>query len=154
MESTRTNIPSSIGLLALRLGAGAWLLTHGYPKFQKVLAGEFDQFGDPIGLGTGLSLFLIMFAEFFCTIFVALGIGARLFAFPIVFGMCVAAFVAHGDDPWSKREPSLMFAIVYFALIFTGAGRFSLDNLLGIDGRLCKLVGIGRKNYASEKGHL
>jgi putative oxidoreductase len=37
------------GLLLLRIGFSAAMLTHGYGKFMKVLAGDFS-FGDPIGI--------------------------------------------------------------------------------------------------------
>jgi putative oxidoreductase len=33
------------------------LLTHGLPKFQKLINGSFE-FGDPIAIGTAPSLFL------------------------------------------------------------------------------------------------
>ncbi len=45
---------NSLGLLVLRLGTGGYMLTHGWGKLQMVLAGDFDKFGDPIGLGSGL----------------------------------------------------------------------------------------------------
>ena len=69
----------------------------------------------------------------------------------ILFGslvaMGVAAFVAHGSDPWSmeeafklfaagqaqlplSKEPALLFLIPFLALIFTGPGKFSIDALI------------------------
>ena len=45
------------GLLLLRIGISAAMLTHGYGKFMKVLAGDFS-FGDPIGIGPTASLIL------------------------------------------------------------------------------------------------
>jgi len=127
---------ASVGLLILRIGFGAYMMAHGYGKLQMVLAGQFDQFGDPIGLGSGLSLVLIMFAEFFCALFVLVGFATRFSAIPIVIGMAVAAFVAHGADPWTmgggggSKQPALMFMTAFLTLVFTGAGRFSIDHLI------------------------
>ncbi|MCW8803231.1 MAG: hypothetical protein OQK57_02445, partial [Ignavibacteriaceae bacterium] len=48
---TRINSTSvNLGLLLLRLSAGGFMLTHGYPKLQRLLSGEL-RFGDPLGLG-------------------------------------------------------------------------------------------------------
>jgi putative oxidoreductase len=137
----------SIGLLILRIGIAGYMATHGWGKLQMVLAGQYEMFGDPIGIGSRLSLLLVMFAEFICALLVLVGAATRLAAIPVVITMCVAAFVAHGNDPWtmtkaaelffsgaskswaSKQTP-LMFAAVFLALIFTGAGRYSVDGLL------------------------
>ncbi len=138
---------ASLGLLLLRLGFGGFMASHGWGKFQMVLEGKFDQFGDPIGLGSGLSLVLAAGSEFFCALLVALGLVTRAAAVPVAFTMGVAAFVAHGADPWtmgegarlfqaglakswSSKEPALLFLIPFAALVFTGAGKFSLDALL------------------------
>lgn len=139
---------TSLGLLILRLGTGGYLITHGWGKLQMVMAGQFEQFGDPIGLGPQLSLVLVTGAEFFCALLVALGLATRFAAIPVVFAMGVAALVAHGNDPWTStaaaqlfmsgraeswasKEPALQFLIVFLTLIFTGAGRYSLDAVIG-----------------------
>jgi len=62
-------------------------------------------------------------------------VATRFAAAPVVFTMIVAAFVVHGSDPWTmgagaSKEPALLFAFVFLALIFTGAGKFSVDGLL------------------------
>ena len=86
-------------------------------------------------------------AEFFCALLVILGFATRLAAAPIVFGMAVAAFVAHGGDPWTmgqgaalfmagkakswaSKEPALLFLIPFLALMFAGAGKLSIDGLI------------------------
>jgi putative oxidoreductase len=110
-------------------------------------AGQFEMMGDPIGLGNRLSLILLMFAEFVCSLLVMAGLATRLAALPVVFAMGVAAFVAHARDPWTleaaarlffagqtkmilAKEPALIFLVVFLALAFTGAGRFSVDALI------------------------
>ena len=147
MTIEQREMTTSVGLLILRLGIGGYLLTHGLGKLEMLMAGQFEQFGDPIGIGSQLSLILVTFAEFVCAILLMLGLATRLAAIPIVINMGVAAFTAHGSDPWTSSEaarafmsgeseswaskqPALMFLIPAFALIFTGPGRFSLDEVI------------------------
>lgn len=134
----------SLGLLILRIGIAGYMITHGWGKVQMILAGQHEMFGDPVGLGSQLSLWLVTFAEFVCAILVLAGLATRVAAVPVVIAMTVAAFVAHGNDPWTMQEaamrffsgaskswaskqPALMFASVFLALVFTGAGRYSVD---------------------------
>jgi putative oxidoreductase len=147
MDARRQEGMTGLGLLILRLGVGGYLLTHGWGKLQRVIAGELDWFGDPIGLGPVPSLLLVVFAEFFCALLVMIGLGTRFAAIPVVVAMGVAAFVAHGSDPWTmgrgaelftaggaqswaSKEPALLFLVPFLALALTGAGRFSLDDLV------------------------
>lgn len=146
METRRHDLTTSVGLLILRLGIGGYMLTHGWGKVQMLLAGDFDKFGDPIGLGNTLSLVLVVTAEFLGALLVMLGAATRFAAATVVIAMTVAALVAHGSDPWTmgegyrlfmsgeskswaSKEPALLYLIPFLALVFTGAGRFSIDGL-------------------------
>src|SRR5512147_327259 len=100
METERKEMFASIGLLILRLGIGGYLITHGWGKLQMLLAGGADKFGDPIGLGSTVSLALVTLSEFICALLIMLGLGTRLATFPVVISMAVAAFVVHAKDPW------------------------------------------------------
>jgi putative oxidoreductase len=115
--------------LILRIIGGGFMLTHGVPKLMKVINGNME-FSDPIGLGVGPSLFLTVFAEFFCALFIFLGLGTRLASIPLFITMFVAAFVAHGDDPFARKEKALMFLLVYLALFLFGGGKYSIDNFI------------------------
>ncbi len=117
-------------LLILRVGTGAFMLTHGYPKLQRLLSGEF-QFADPFGLGPGISLGLTVFAEFFCSILLILGLGTRLATIPLIVTMSVAAFIAHGADPFARKEMALLYLLSFVVLLFSGPGKISADQLLG-----------------------
>lgn len=147
MDEKQKELTESLGLLILRLGMGGYMATHGWGKVQMIVNNQYDQMGDPIGLGNTLSLVLVTFAEFICAIAVAMGLGTRLAAIPIVFAMGVAAFVVHGSDPWTmgeaaarffakeseswaSKEPALMFAFAFLALVFTGPGKFSVDAVI------------------------
>lgn len=113
-------------LLILRIGVSGLMLTHGYPKLMKVLDGDM-QFGDPFGIGAGISLVLAAFAEGICSVLIILGLGTRLATIPIIITMATAAFLVHANDPFSKQELPLLYLLVYITLLITGGGRYSID---------------------------
>lgn len=118
------------GLLILRVGVGLMMaFGHGLGKFNMLLSGA--EFGDPIGLGAGLSLFLTVFAEFFCSLGLVVGLLTRAASIPLIVTMLVAALVVHADDPFGNKEKALLFLTAYIPILLAGAGRFSLDNLIG-----------------------
>lgn len=122
-------ISIDLSVLLLRFGAGAILFTHGLPKLMKIISGDFS-FADPIGLGPALSLILAAFAEGICTLFVIFGIGTRFSAIVISLNMAVAFFFAHAGDPFSAKEKSLLFLLMFVIILFTGGGKYSLDKKL------------------------
>jgi putative oxidoreductase len=149
MEAERKEMSASIGLLILRLGIGGYLITHGWGKLQMLLAGGAEKFGDPIGLGSTLSLALVTTSEFLCALLIILGLATRLAAVPVVISMAVAAFVIHAGDPWTmeaaanaffsgasktwfSKEPALLYLIPFLSLVFTGGGKISLDGLIAV----------------------
>lgn len=115
-----------LSILLLRVGAGALILTHGYPKLLKVFAGDFS-FGDPIGLGPELSLILAAFAEGICGLLVAAGFWTRISALVLTINMSVVVFVAHAGDPFGSKEKGLLFLLMFVVLLFTGGGKYSFD---------------------------
>ncbi len=118
-------------LLVLRILVAAFMLTHGLPKFYKLMAGGEIKFGDPIGLGPATSLSLAVFAEVICSTFIFIGLGTRLATIPLIVTMLIAAFVAHADDPFGRKELPLLYISVYITLIILGSGKYSVDYLLG-----------------------
>ncbi len=127
---SRINLNAThLSVLLLRLAAGGFMLTHGYGKLQQLMAGEF-QFADPIGVGPEVSLVLAVFAEFFCSLLVMLGLGTRLATIPLIVTMAVAAFIAHGADPFGRKEMALLYLVIYVVLLLTGSGKYSVDRLI------------------------
>jgi putative oxidoreductase len=118
-----------LGLLVLRVGIGALMIGHGAGKVTDLLSGE-AAFPDPIGLGPVPSLALAAFAEFLCALLVVAGLLTRWAAVPVLINMLVAALIFHASDPFAEKEHALLFAIPFLALVFTGAGRYSLDGWL------------------------
>jgi putative oxidoreductase len=115
-----------IWLLLLRISASAFMITHGFPKFRKLLIGEFD-FADPFGIGMIASLSLAVFAEFFCSILIIAGFLTRLASIPLIITMGVAAFVVHANDPFKSMELSLLYMLIFTTVLVMGPGKYSLD---------------------------
>ncbi|MBT8284931.1 MAG: DoxX family protein [Flavobacteriaceae bacterium] len=122
----KNNLQVNIGLAFLRISASAMILTHGYPKFQKLLSGDFE-FGDPLGLGATPSLFLAIIGEFICPILVMIGFKTRWAALPTAITMAVAAFIVHAQDPFGNKEKALLFLTIFVTIMLLGPGKYSID---------------------------
>ncbi len=118
-----------IAILLLRLGVAALVMTHGIPKLMRVLEGNFG-FGDPLGLGPVVSLFLVTFAEAICAFLVLIGLWTRVAAIPLIINFIVVVFVAHADDPFGNKEKGVFFLISFIVLFLSGAGKYSLDKMI------------------------
>jgi putative oxidoreductase len=119
-----------ISILFLRLAVGALMLTHGWPKLEKLINGNM-QFADPFGIGQGASLVLTVFAEVLCSILLIIGLGTRFAAIPLIITMATAAFVIQADDPLNKKELALLYLAIYITLLAISAGRYSIDYIIG-----------------------
>lgn len=132
MKKTMNGIkPLSIdlGLLLLRIASGGlMLINHGWPKISN-FAEKADRFADPFGIGSTASLLLVIFAEFFCSSLLILGLLTRYSLIPLIITMVVAAFVVHAGDPFREIESALFFLISYVVLFLTGAGKYSADHI-------------------------
>ena len=118
----------SIVILLARIIFGFLFLSHGIAKWQNFI-GTSDLFPDPLGLGATLSMWLVLFAEIFCSIGFMLGALFRLSLIPMIFTMCVAFFIFHSGDTLAAKEPSLMFLTIFTLLYITGPGKYSIDNI-------------------------
>lgn len=121
----------SFGLLILRLIAGGTMaVNHGYTK----LTGFNDMlskgFADPFHIGMKASLGLTIFAEFFCSILIVLGLATRLATIPLIIAMGVALFMAHGGNIFGQGEAAGIYLAIFICLLFTGAGKYSVDKMI------------------------
>lgn len=126
MEKSNT----SIALLVLRSGAALMMLTHGIPKLMQFFSGEPIAFASVMGMSMGVSLALAVFAEVVCSVFIILGLGTRMATIPLIITMLTAAFYIHANDPFSGKEMSLLYALIFIVLLITGAGKYSIDHIL------------------------
>lgn len=126
LNSDLTKAPVDLAVLVLRVFSGAFIMTHGVPKVQKIIAGDLA-FGDPIGLGPETSLVLVAFAEAVCGLLVILGLGTRWATIPLIIAMGVAGIIHHAADPFGTKEKPFLFLVIFVVLLLTGGGRYSLD---------------------------
>lgn len=115
--------------LLLRLIFGGMFIRYGYMKlvgFNEIL----PHFGDIIGIGSKLSLILVVFAEFFCGILVTIGLFTRLAVIPIFITMIVAYFIAHAADPFDAKALAFLFMLLSIVVFILGSGKYSADKLL------------------------
>ena len=117
-------------LLMLRIAVAVMMLTHGWPKLNRLIAGGEIQFLDFMGLGPDLSLALAVFAEVFCSIFILIGFGTRIAAIPLFITTLVIVFDAHAGDPFAKKEMPIHYMVSYIILLIAGSGKYSVDNLI------------------------
>ncbi len=105
--------------------ASLMLILHGLPKLQNYTALS-SQFPDPLGIGSMLSLTLVVFAEVFCSILVLLGVATRLATIPLIITMGVAFFIFHSADPFAVKELSLFFLLSFTTLFISGTGQYPI----------------------------
>ncbi|MDX1767394.1 MAG: DoxX family protein [Arenibacter troitsensis] len=115
-----------LGLLFLRISSAILMMTHGLPKFQKLISGNFE-FGDPIGIGAAPSLFLAVLGEFIFPILVIIGFKTRWATVPPIITMLVAAVIVHGADPFNVKEKAVLFLVAFISILMLGPGKYSLD---------------------------
>ncbi len=127
MPGTNPSPASSIGLLLMRLGAGALLIYgHGWPKLLHY-SERAGRFPDPLHVGHDRSLMMAIFAELVCAAAVMLGFATRLAAAVVVFLFAVILGVVTRGQPFADRELAMVFALPFLCLVFTGGGAYALD---------------------------
>lgn len=125
-----TDFAFNMAMLILRLGMGVLMIPHGYDKLVHFAQYKKD-FMNLLGLGPTLSLALVVFAEFFCAIFLVMGLFTRLMAAILLIEMFIVVFKAHQGQVFGDGEHGMLFLTGYIAIILLGAGKVSLDGILG-----------------------
>ena len=127
--TTRYTARASLFLLALRVLFGVLLLSHGIAKVDD-FAALSEVFPDPLGLGSRISLTLAIFGELFCSVGFIVGAFYRLALIPMIFTMCVALFVVHGNDPFAVKELAAIYLSVFVLMYISGPGNYAHDRLI------------------------
>ena len=120
----------TIAAFLLRLALGALIIPHGYGKLIS-FASKSATFSDPFHIGSPTSMALVIFAEFFCGVFILLGLFTRLACIPLIIAMLVIVFQVNNADFFGKAEKPALFLFGYMALMFMGPGKLSMDRLIG-----------------------
>ncbi len=122
---------ADVGLVLLRLATAAIFISHGYQKlfvygFSGV-TGAFTHMGVPL---PGITGPLIALLEFFGGIALIIGLLTRLVALGFVCDMLGAILLVQLKSGFSHYELEFMLLAASLTLLFTGAGRFSIDALI------------------------
>lgn len=119
----------NLALFILRVGAGILMIHHGYDKLVhfKQYAPNFMHF---LGLSSTFSLGLVVFAEFFCSIFVMLGLFTRFACIFLLISTFVAVSDAHKYDIFGKGEHASLFFIIFLTILIIGPGKISVDGMM------------------------
>ncbi len=119
-------------MLLLRLAVGGIMMHHGYSKLIGfgIIKNSFMNF---LGIGSTMSLALVVFAEFFCALFIVLGLFTRFAAIALIICMAVAFFMAHNGIIFGEKggETALLYLIGYSVLLLVGPGKISVDSMIG-----------------------
>ncbi len=122
---------SDLGLLWLRVLTGAGMAYHGYGKVFGGQIGMMAEGLEKMGLPfPSLMAWAAALSEFAGGICLALGLGTQFAALFIFVTMTVAAFKAHAADPFKAKELALAYWAASGALMLTGGGKFSLDEII------------------------
>jgi putative oxidoreductase len=118
----------SVLILFIRIFFGVLLMLHGFDKmvhFQE----RSTTFPSIFGFGSYMSLMLIVFIEFCCSMFLIFGLLVRVTVIPMIIAMAVAFFDVHDAD-FPEGELSFIYLILFLLLYITGPGKYSIDYLI------------------------
>lgn len=120
----------SAAVFILRITVGAIMLHHGYNKLIH-FADMQPKFMNFLGLGSTVSLSMVIFAEFFCSAFLILGLFTRLATIPLIIAMGVALWKVHHFEVFGDGEVPALYLGAYITLLLVGPGKASLDSMMG-----------------------
>ena len=98
----------SVILLAVRIVFGILMMNHGIDKWA-----NYQE--------------LAIFGELACSMAFIIGFLYRLAMIPMIFTMCVAFFIVHGNDPFAVKELAFVYLVVFVLMYIIGPGKFAVD---------------------------
>ena len=120
----------NFSMLLLRVVFGLLILIkHGYDKLINFSTLQY-KFYNFFHLGLKTPLVLAIFAEFFCGLFIVLGLFTRLAVIPLIITMLVAVFGAEAGKPLVDSELALLYLGAFVTLLFCGPGKVSIDGMI------------------------
>ncbi|HJQ09880.1 MAG TPA: DoxX family protein [Gemmatimonadaceae bacterium] len=121
----------SVGLAVLRIAAGAVFLDHGYQKMFKMGIGGVTGFFGHVGIPLpNVMATLITLLEVFGAVAIIVGFLTRPIALAFVLDMLGAIFLVQLKNGFSKFELEFLLLGAAITLLFTGAGRYSIDAMI------------------------
>jgi putative oxidoreductase len=129
--TTNTGTGTSFGLLVLRVAGLSLFLKHGWEKLSGYST-MVQHFPDPIHIGAHASLAYALFSDGICSVLIILGLATRPAAAVILINVLTAFVFVHHAAYFSNSHVELLalYIIIFATLLFTGSGRFSIDERL------------------------
>ncbi|MDQ2987305.1 MAG: DoxX family protein [Armatimonadota bacterium] len=124
-----------LGLLILRLSGGlALAFAHGLGKLPpgEGFVSGVEKMGFP---APSFFAWAASFSEFAGALLVAIGLATRPAAALVACTMATAFFLRHGPDAFEKKEKAFTYLVIFVAIMLMGAGRFSIDAIIGGKGK-------------------
>nr|WP_297309927.1 DoxX family protein [uncultured Flavobacterium sp.] len=125
--STEYKNSINLGLLVLRVGFGLLMIPHGWGKLMRFEELEI-KFMNFMGLGSTISLGLVIFSELLCSVLLIFGLLTRWATIPLIVTAIVISS-AHQWDFFGESELGSAYLFAYIAILFLGPGKLSLDHL-------------------------
>lgn len=130
ISTAYTDLSFNLATFILRVALGVLMIPHGYDKLVHFAQYKKD-FMNFLGLGHTISLALVIFAEFFCSVFLIMGLFSRAVAAILLIEMAVVVFKAHNGQVFGDGEHGMLYLAGYLAILLVGPGKASLDGILG-----------------------
>jgi putative oxidoreductase len=120
----------NFAVLLFRLTFGILMMNHGYGKLTDFnsMSQKMPHF---LGMGGTVTAALLIFAEFFCSLFIILGLFTRFACIPLIIAMSYALIVAHKWDAFGQGEAAAMYLCAFIVLLIVGPGKVSVDGMIG-----------------------
>ena len=127
----------SLGILLVRVIIGMLMAFYGYQKlinFETMAASDFwAKEVSFLGMTGKTPLALTIFAEFFCSLLLIIGLLTRLSLIPLL--ICMGYIVAvtarfeviYSGDNGVEVNNAFVYFIIYLGIYLTGPGNYSLD---------------------------
>ncbi|MBS1772325.1 MAG: DoxX family protein [Bacteroidetes bacterium] len=131
---TKLSKYTDFGLLIMRIGVGAMMMLHGFPKItggtEKWLS--LGKHISHVGINFGYTFwgFMAAISEGIGGLFIILGLFFRPTAFLLFFTMLIAVLTHLSSiegDIWSDASHAIELCSVFIAMFIMGPGRFSVD---------------------------
>lgn len=128
----------NLGLLIVRVSLSVFMFFHGFHKIfssTSCLEKVLESYGLPYFL-----VYCVYLAEVVAPVFIALGFRTRLFSVIFSFNMLMAILLVHShkvlkfnEYGGSRIEVQALYMLGALALVFTGAGRYSVSSNHSLD---------------------
>jgi len=129
-STSYTDNAFNIALLLLRAGVGVLMIPRGYQKLIH-FSERKDSFMNFLGMGSTISLSLVVFTEVVCAGLLVLGLLSRFAALALVILTTVIVFKANKGDIFGKGELAMLYLLGSFTVLLVGPGKYSVDAAMG-----------------------